>query len=131
MRESIRTDTFRLMLTTMIFVKDFDRMRRFYEEGFALRVDRSATTEGYVVLTGPDARLALHQIPDAVAARITIDDPPAARSEVAMKPLFSVADLTASKHKLASLGGQIFETAIDDAVDVIDPEGNVLGVSYR
>jgi predicted enzyme related to lactoylglutathione lyase len=116
------------VLTAMVFAKDLDAMRAFYADGLGLVVDAAASTPGYVVLTAAGIRLSLHALPDHVAARITIDDPPALRSDSAIKLLFSVADVAATSDRLAGLGAQMFETTTDDAADGADPEGNVFRI---
>jgi catechol 2,3-dioxygenase-like lactoylglutathione lyase family enzyme len=116
------------MLTGMMFAKDVEVMRRFYAEGLGLVEDTDATTDGFVVLTGPGTRIALHAVPAHIAARITIDDPPAPRSGSAIKLLFATVDVAATRDRLARLGAQMFETLTDDAVDGADPEGNVFRI---
>ena len=116
------------MLTAMIFAKDLDRMTEFYRDGFGLTVVPSESSDGFVVLHGDGARVALHAVPEHVTHRIEIADPPAARSEVAIKLLFAVDDVGVAIARLERLGAQLFETEGDDAYDALDPEGNVLRV---
>jgi hypothetical protein len=116
------------MLTPMVFASDLGRMRSFYAEGFGLVEDSDASTDGFVVLTGPGTRLALHGLPDNVAARITIDDPPVVRSDTALKLLFATPDVAAARALLTGLGAQMFEPGGDGSVDGADPEGNVFRI---
>jgi predicted enzyme related to lactoylglutathione lyase len=115
-------------LTPMIFAKDLARMERFYRHGFDLEVALEESSEGYRVLSGDGIRMSLHAIPDHVAARIKITEPPAARSDTPIKLLFGVDDVASTRAHLEALGGQGFDTTTDDAADVLDPEGNVIQV---
>src|SRR5262245_4463878 len=112
----------------MVFARDLERMRAFYADGFGLVEDADASSDGFVVLAGPGARLALHRVPDHVAARMTIDDPPAVRSEAALKLLFATPDVAAARDRLAALGARMFEPGGDGSVDGADPEGNVFRI---
>jgi catechol 2,3-dioxygenase-like lactoylglutathione lyase family enzyme len=119
------------VLTTMIFVKNFDAMTAFYRDGFGLSVQREESMDGYTVLAGDGIRLALHATPDHISRQIVIADPPEARSDTAIKPLFGVDDPGAVRTRLEGLGGQAFDTGDDDTWDVLDPEGNVLRIHLR
>ena len=70
-------------------------------------------------------RILLHQVPAHVAERLVIADPPEPRGDTAIKPIFAVSDLVRTQAVLTELGGQFFDTVTDDAVDSVDPEGNV------
>lgn len=117
------------MLMPMLFVKDLDAMATFYRDGFGLTDDAAASSPGYLVLSGEGTRLALHALPEAVAGRIAIADPPEPRSDTAIKLLFAVDDLPSTSTRLEALGAQLFDTGDDDAHDAIDLEGNVFRVS--
>jgi predicted enzyme related to lactoylglutathione lyase len=119
------------MLTAMIFAMDHDALVAFYGEGLGLAVDPAASSPGYTVLVGDGVRVAIHAVPGEVGERISIGDPPQARSASAIKLLFEVGDLGSTCDRLVELGGQMFETAQDDARDGLDPEGNVFRVSGR
>jgi catechol-2,3-dioxygenase len=118
------------VLTAMIFAKDVAAMAEFYRRGFGLAPDTAGSSDGFVVLEGHGARVALHALPDHVAATIEVDDPPRARTGVAIKLLFRVEDVAGTRSQLEELGAQAFETGEDDAVDLLDPEGNVVRI-YR
>ncbi len=117
------------MLTTMIFAKDHDAMVGFYRDGFELRVDAAASSDGYTVLYADATKLSIHSIPPEIAEGITIASPPQPRSDSAVKLLFEVGDLDATLERLQDLGGQLFETTTDDACDGCDVEGNTFRVS--
>lgn len=116
------------MLTGMLFALDLGRMERFYIEVFELQVVDDESSEGFIVLEAEGVRVALHALPDHVAARIALTDPPAAREEVAVKLLFGVEDPSAAIDRVSTAGGQVSHVASEDAADVLDPEGNVLRI---
>jgi predicted enzyme related to lactoylglutathione lyase len=116
------------VLTPLLFVVDLDRMTRFYAAGFGLSATHEAAAPGYRVLTGADCRLELHAVPEHVARRIAITDPPEPRSAAAIKLVFTVDDVATRAAQLERLGADIFATSTDDAVDGVDPEGNIFRV---
>jgi len=116
------------MLTAMIFAKDLDRMTGFYRDGFDLSVDAAGSSDGYTVLVGDGVRMSLHALPDHIASKITISDPPALRTASAFKLLLGVADPPATLAHLERLGAQSFDTGDDDIWDLFDPEGNSLRI---
>lgn len=85
----------------IVFVVDLPRMVAFYRDEIGLAV--IAEEDGWVELDG----VALHAIPPAIAARITIASPPVAREDTAIKLVFA-------------------RDGLDAARDIVDPEGNVL-----
>ena len=119
------------MLTTMIYVKNLEQIARFYRRGLDLADDAASSEPGYVVLTDEGTRLALHVVPDHVAARITIGDPPEPRSENPDQAPLRNRRPPERPRGLEDLGAQVFETSTDDAHDAIDPEGNVFRISTR
>lgn len=85
---------FRAMkLQAMIFVKDMTRMLAFYRGalGFSLRADESNAE--WAELDVRDGVLALHAVPRAVAATISIESPARERARTPIKPVFETADL--------------------------------------
>ena len=88
----------------IVFVKDLERMTAFYRDTLGLAVMREEP--GWVELDG----VALHAIPPAIAARITIDDPPRAREDTPIKLEFHTDEPGVAR-------------------DGVDPEGNVYRIS--
>jgi len=106
----------------VVFVKDVARMTAFYRDGLGLAV---LFNEGdWVELDG----VALHTIPDAIAAGIVIDDPPQPREETAIKLAFAAEDLAAARAHLIAAGAQMGEIKAWGACDGVDPEGNVFQI---
>lgn len=107
----------------IIFVKDIERMRSFYERALGLRVENERSSESWIEFAGEGASLALHAIPEEIARDIVVASPPRARSETAIKLTFDVTDLAAARAAIADAGGVVLEN--DDA---LDPEGNVFRI---
>jgi catechol 2,3-dioxygenase-like lactoylglutathione lyase family enzyme len=106
----------------IVFVKDAARMTAFYRDGLGLAVH---LCEGdWVELDG----VALHAIPDAIAAGITIEDPPRAREDTPIKLVFAAHDLGAARAHLIAAGAQMGEIKPWGACDGVDPEGNVFQI---
>jgi predicted enzyme related to lactoylglutathione lyase len=106
----------------ILFVEDLERMTAFYRDGLGLAVRREEP--GWVELDG----VALHAIPDALAAGITIDDPPSPRADTPIKLVFAAPELAAARAQLAAAGAQMGEVREWGACDGVDPEGNVFQI---
>ncbi len=74
-----------------IYAKDLSRLAKFYES--FLGMTRAHATPDLVVLRSPDIQLTLHAMPPAIAASVTISDPPAKRDNTALKFIFTVPSL--------------------------------------
>ncbi|MBS2938264.1 VOC family protein [Nocardioides sp. J2M5] len=111
-----------------IYVGDLDRMVAFYTRVLGLaRVDDEP---GFATMESDDWVLTLVRSPEAVPP----SDPAPRRSDTAVKPVFAVTDLDATADVATALG------AVADPVDarwthrgevrcdLVDPEGNVLGL---
>ena len=117
--------------TAMIFVKDMERMTRFYRDGLGLTLLAEESAEGWVVLDAGGARLALHAIPAGIAAGIAISDPPEARDDTALKLVFATDELTAACERLEAHGAVMSRPFGDRRCDGLDPEGNVFQVRVQ
>lgn len=113
---------------SMIFAKDVERMAAFYRDGVGLSVIPAESSEGWVVFDAGGTRLALHAIPPAIAAGITIARPPKAREDTPIKLIFTADDLAAARARLAAHGATMFEPRSPRWCDGLDPEGNVFQV---
>lgn len=117
----------------VLFVKNFGVMSRFYTEVLGFHVDESsAQYEDWLPLQLEQMRLALHAIPPVYAADIVITDPPQARADMPFKPVFLVADLRLAVLDLQAVGVPRLkgDAGTDvDAVDFLDPEGNVFQIA--
>src|SRR5262245_10594253 len=76
----------------VLYVKDLDAMRVFYERCFGM--SRAADGPGeFCVLTNGEWELTLVAVADAVRAALVIADPPARRTETTIKLAFDVLQL--------------------------------------
>lgn len=114
--------------SVMLFAKDVPRLADFYCAVLGLEA-RTTSEPGFLELcAGAESIVALHALPDEVAARVTIADPPAARGDIAVKPRFRVADLEAVRAAVLTQGARaeaIWSWEGRRFCDCVDPEGNV------
>ena len=114
----------------VLYVKQLDRMRSFYEQCFGLEVGDTAAD--HCVLESETWTLSLVVVPDEVAATIHNSVPPRRRPEAAIKLAFDVPSIDNLRAKVVGLGGQVdpSETQWDfqgfRRCDGVDPEGNVV-----
>lgn len=107
-------------------------MSAFYQAALGLALVSDA--DGLIRLGAGGAELALHAIPPHVAAHIEIADPPAARSDSAIKLCFGVEDLEGTRAALIARGTPMREVHRTGAIahcDGLDPEGNVFQITTR
>lgn len=110
----------------MLFVKDLERMKRFYGE--MLGVQPTSQDQEWADFDLGGVRFALHAIPAAIAETIEIASPPEPRADGAVKLIFAVKDVEAERDRLESLGSRAFRRSWQlpgRACDAVDPEGNV------
>lgn len=113
-----------------IYAKDLSRLAKFYES--FLGMTRTHATPDLVVLRSPDIQLTLHAMPPAIAASVTISDPPAKRDNTALKFFFTVPSLAQAQDLAPSLGGDILPERWQGpgftVCNAVDPEGNIFQV---
>jgi predicted enzyme related to lactoylglutathione lyase len=121
-------------LGAVVYVLDLDRAVNFYRATTNwLVLDQES---GFATLQSPSAEratiLTLVQIPDEIAAEITISDPPERREETPIKLSFAV-DALAEVRALAPIYGGVVDSVDMEwtfgsvrVVDGHDPEGNVV-----
>jgi len=116
----------------VVFAKNVERLATFYRETMALSVAHEEP--GLVVLASESLELVVHAIPAAIAATITIDDPPRAIEDASVKLFFPVDDFAAARVAAAKHGGRVhglekeWEWRGIRACDGVDPEGNVIQI---
>jgi predicted enzyme related to lactoylglutathione lyase len=114
----------------IIYVKDVDRMRAFYEGCLGLVVTEQG--QRYCVLESSDWTLSLVEIGESVAATVEVATPPRRRESTPIKLAFVVLDVEALRPRMALLGGELnpasttWEFGGFVRTDCLDPEGNVL-----
>jgi catechol 2,3-dioxygenase-like lactoylglutathione lyase family enzyme len=115
---------------TLIFAKDIDRMRAFYQHGMGLELLDQPSTE-WAAFDAGGVSLALHAIPAEIAPNIQITTPPKARTDGPIKPIFQTDDVAAARAHLQAHGAVMFEPRGDASCDGLDPEGNVFQIVQR
>jgi len=116
--------------SAVLYVKDLDSMRAFYERCFAMSAQHAG--KRFCVLASADWELSLVRPADHIAAAIVIATPPLRRKGSPIKLTFDVVDLDQLRSLVLASGGQINPT--DTAwrfrgclhLDCLDPEGNVV-----
>ena len=116
----------------ILFARDMPRMTAFYRDGCGLQMVAERSDDQWVEFDTGGAQLALHAIPAAIAKRITIGYPPAARRDNPIKLVFETGDLDATRAHLTAHGATMFEPTHwqgQSWCDGLDPEGNVFQVA--
>ena len=112
----------------MIFVVDLERMVAFYRDVLGLRPIEATRHPDWVEFeTAGGAPFALHAIPAQIARDIAVPSPPVPREQGSCKLTFAASDLAAERARLEGLGAMILDRPWG-GWEVVDPEGNVLGV---
>ncbi len=115
----------------MIFVVDLERMEAFYRDVLGLTPIEATRQDDWVEFeTEGGAPFALHAVPAQIAATIQVPSPPIPREQGSCKLTFAADDLDAERARLKGLGVMILDRPWGDW-EVVDPEGNVLGVRAK
>lgn len=116
----------------MLFVKDLPTVASFYATALGMKV--VASDEHHSRLECHGFELVIHQIPQHIAAGITIERPPKRRVSGEIRLDFPVASIEKSRTSARELGGDI-DVAPPAWADRdtnfffgYDPEGNQFGV---
>lgn len=115
----------------MLYVKDLERMMRFYGEMLDAKPTNHDCTDVWAIFEAGHARFALHAIPTEIARNIEIKSPPIPRETDSVKLIFEVEDVESERARLESLGIQVLRRPWQkpgEACDAVDPEGNVFQV---
>jgi len=115
----------------LVVTKDLPKMQAFYEKAFELTAEPT-TDPGFVVLRAKDgAGIALHALPQEIAASFETKSPPDFREETCLKACFEVSELDAQRQRIVACGGQAkppWEWAGTRFAECADPEGKVLQI---
>lgn len=118
--------------SAVVFAKDVARLADFYRQVIGMaEVHRD---QDHVVLDEAHFQLVLHGIPQAIAARIQLTEPPQVRENTALKLCLPVQSIELARQAAARWGGKIgaqseeWEARGLRACDGHDPEGNVFQV---
>ena len=114
----------------VLYVKDLDQMRSFYQECFQLDVVDDA--QDYSVLESAPFTLSLVKVPEHIVRAVVSSVPPSRRENVPIKLAFAVDDIEILRPLFAEFGGVIdpattqWEFRGGIHCDAVDPEGNVI-----
>ncbi len=104
-------------------------MTAFYRDALGLAPLPERAQPGWVELDAGGVTVALHAIPEAIAASIAVGDPPLARESAPIKLVFAVDDVAAARARLAASGAVMGDVRSWGACDGVDPEGNVFQIA--
>src|SRR5262245_36171519 len=113
----------------VIYAKDYRALASFYEHVAGL-TQREADEE-YVLLEAPYFQLVILQIPERIAAKITVDKPPRKRENTPIKLFLNVSSIENARLTAKGHGGELNGPENEwkfhgvKRCDGIDPEGNV------
>ena len=113
----------------VIYAKDYRALASFYERVAGL-MQREADEE-YVLLEGASFQLVILQIPQRIAANISIEKPPRKRENTPIKLFLNVSSIEDARRTAKELGGELYGIEKEwkfhgvKRCDGMDPEGNV------
>ena len=116
------------MTKIVLWVSDMDAQTAFYANLLALEVRSRAA--GFIELVSESNAVLLHELPIEYRSNVPLVNQLPAQTEVAIKPVFRVADIAAARKRiagnLATTAGQTVSYGSFAYLDVVDPEGNVI-----
>jgi catechol 2,3-dioxygenase-like lactoylglutathione lyase family enzyme len=119
---------------SMLYVKDFARMREFYGNVLQAEPVNREWTDTWALFDTGGAGFALHAIPEASAAKADFSSPPQKRERSPVKLIFGVEDMPAERARLEALGVTMLQRSWQEpaeSCDWADPEGNVFQIAAR
>jgi len=112
----------------MLFVKDLPRMTAFYSDVLGLKAVVDTQMDNWIEFEAGSTRFSLHAIPAAALSDGAASASPSkARESNPVRLDFAVADVESERTRLEALGVPILVRPWG-ACDIVDPEGNVLGL---
>ncbi len=122
-----------IMTKIVLWVSDLDAQIAFYSN--LLELELVGQESGFAYLLGEANAVMLHELPSEYRANLPLTAQLPAQTEVAIKPVFQVADLDAARDRLAgtlaSAAAETFTHGQSSYLDVVDPEGNVIQLEQR
>jgi len=135
-RQHTRSSTARFCCTithmqlrgAMLYVRDLERMTRFYSDMLGIEATIQSWTSTLAIFDTGDVRFALHAIPAGILENIEIACPPVPREHEPVKLIFEVKDVEDERERLEPLGARTLRRPWQqsgEACDAVDPEGNI------
>jgi predicted enzyme related to lactoylglutathione lyase len=121
------------MSALVVFSPNVPRLATFYERVIGAQPTKESS--GDIRLRSEVDEVLIHSMSKKAAARVQISDPPVARSDASLKPVFDVPSLQGALEQVTPAGGVVMKfTFTQDGLtrhDVIDPDGNVIQLRSR
>lgn len=112
----------------MLFVTDLPRMAAFYSDVLGLKAVADTRMDNWIEFEAGSTRFSLHAIPSAALSGCApIASPPKPRESNPIRLDFAVSDVESERTRLEALGVPVLVRPWG-ACDIVDPEGNVLGL---
>jgi predicted enzyme related to lactoylglutathione lyase len=112
----------------LIYAKNLLAVSAFYEQVLGALV--LLADDEHRILQSTDVQLIIHAIPEQYSRSISIQVPPVAREDQAIKPFFTVVCLAAAERVAAQCGGmawgQVWPGPGLHVRNFCDPEGNIV-----
>ena len=119
---------------SMLYVKDFARMREFYGKMLRAQPINAGWTDTWALFDVGGTGFALHAIPAEYAKKLDPSCPSPKREQSPVKLIFAVEDLSAERARLESMGITMLQRSWQEpaeSCDCIDPEGNIFQIAAR
>ena len=121
------------MSKIVLWVSDLDAQIDFYSSLF--EVANPYRVDGFAEVADSTNSVLLHQLPAEYAAATPLTAQLAKQDEVAIKPVFTVANIedaqSRTAHTFATFADQSASYGDFSYRDVVDPEGNVIQLQQR
>jgi catechol-2,3-dioxygenase len=121
------------MSKIVLWVSDMDAQIAFYSR--LLSLDVAARETAFTELSNESNSVLLHQLPDEYRAIVPLTAQLAPQDEVAIKPVFVVANLARARESvvgtLGTFQGSEKTYGASIYLDAVDPEGNVIQIEQR
>lgn len=117
----------------LIYASNPESLSTFYQRVLGAREVHADSQ--HRVLSSADTQLIIEALPPQIASSIVIEAPPVPRQEQAIKPFFTVDDLSAAERLTEECGGRVLGPVWSGpglrVRNVCDPEGNILHLRVR
>ena len=121
------------MTKIVLWVSDLDAQIEFYSRLLDAKI--SHQSDGFAEVASGSNSVLLHQLPEQYRAPVPLIAQLATQDEVAIKPVFTVESLDASRQRIEGTFGSFAATKNTYGEftyqDVADPEGNVIQLQQK
>ncbi len=119
-----------MLAGAVLYAKNLKKMTGFYVALGGKPGDGQAGE--FAIIATQDVELILLQVPEAIAEKIDITDPPTIRTSTPIKPIIRVDSIDEVLDWLPRLNGQVVPQTSrwtfrnQEVQDIVDPEGNIV-----